>query len=128
MSSRAAVSPPAPQPVSTTSFASQDSPHEREVHKVGADDFREIVLKSKVPVVVDFYADWCGPCKRVAPLLDRFARERTDVRVVKVNIDHEKELARKYRVRSIPTVMLFESGDLVAQHTGLPEIQKALRR
>lgn len=86
------------------------------------------MLKSKVPVVVDFYADWCGPCKRVAPLLDRFARERTDVRVVKVNIDHEKELARKYRVRSIPTVMLFESGDLVAQHTGLPEIQKALRR
>lgn len=101
---------------------------QRGVEKVGAGQFRQLVLESDVPVVVDFYADWCGPCRRVTPLLDRFARHQADVRVVKVNIDDDKALARKYRVRSIPAVMVFQDGTLVARHTGLPSIRDALSR
>ncbi|MFW6171555.1 MAG: thioredoxin [Planctomycetota bacterium] len=96
------------------------------MHQLETEDFQTAVLESNVPVVVDFYADWCGPCKQVAPLLDEFAQERTGIRVVKVNIDHEQQLAREYRVKSIPTVMVFKKGDLVAEHTGLPKIRQAL--
>lgn len=119
---RATGTPPS-HAVATTGFESFE---QGKVHQVGTDDFQTAVLESNVPVVVDFYADWCGPCKQVAPLLDQFARERTGIRVVKVNIDHEQQLAREYRVKSIPTVMVFKKGDLVAEHTGLPKIRQAL--
>lgn len=98
------------------------------VHQVETEDFRAAVLESSVPVMVDFYADWCGPCKQVAPLLDQFARERTDMRVVKVNIDDQPRLAQKYRVKAVPTVMVFKKGTRVAEHMGLPKIRKALNR
>ncbi len=116
--------PPTPRP----SAASPAPLIYGSVDKVGADDFREVVLDSEVPVLVDFYADWCGPCKRLSPMLDQIARERTDVRVVKVNIDHDKQLAKKYGVSKIPTMIIFKDGNLVAQHTGLPNIQKVLER
>ncbi|HYY33841.1 MAG TPA: thioredoxin [Gaiellaceae bacterium] len=74
--------------------------------------FQEEVLDSEQPVLVDFWAEWCGPCHAVAPILDQIASERTDeLRLVKVNIDEEPELARRYGVMSIPTMILFAGGE-----------------
>jgi thioredoxin 1 len=98
------------------------------VEKIGADQFRRVVLESDVPVIVDFYADWCKPCKQLSPLLDQIAREQAGLRVVKVDIDADKALASKYRVQAIPTIMVFRDGKRIARHTGLPEIHKALAR
>ena len=103
-----------------------EPPKLRKVEKISTDQFQDVVLESEIPVIVDFYADWCVPCKAVAPLLDEVAREQTNLRVVKVNIDHDKELKSRYRIESIPTVMVFHEGKLLARHTGLPNIRKAL--
>lgn len=84
-----------------------------------AENFREIVLEADTPVLVDFYADWCGPCRLLAPVLEELAREKPDARVVKVNIDHAPELAQHYRVSSIPTVLVFKDGKPDAQLVGL---------
>lgn len=76
-------------------------------------NFKEDVLNQTLPVLVDFYADWCGPCKMVAPVLEELEQEYGDkIKVVKVNIDKEIELAREYRVATIPTMMVFENGEL----------------
>jgi thioredoxin 1 len=104
---------------------------DRSVEKINGSDFSELVLESEVPVIVDFYADWCGPCKRLSPILDQFARETPNVRVVKVNIDDSKKIAKKYRVRSVPTLMVFKEGAPVSHHTGLAnkaELAKLLKR
>jgi thioredoxin 1 len=85
------------------------------------------VLDSEVPVIVDFYAEWCGPCKKLAPTLDAFARETAAARVVKVNIDDSPRLARTYGVRSVPSLLVFDQGKVVARHVGLaskPELAK----
>ena len=74
--------------------------------------FEAEVLKSEKPVIVDFWAEWCGPCHAVAPILDKIVAERNDeVRLVKVNIDHEQGLAARYGVQSIPTMILFRDGE-----------------
>jgi thioredoxin len=75
--------------------------------------FEQEVLQSEGKVLVDFWADWCGPCHAVAPVLDRIADER-DLKLVKVNIDQEQELAMRYGVASIPLMILFEDGEPVA--------------
>lgn len=76
-------------------------------------NFKEDVLNQTLPVLVDFYADWCGPCKMVAPVLEELEKEYGDkIKIVKVNIDTEIELAREYRVATIPTMMVFENGEL----------------
>ena len=73
--------------------------------------FQQEVLDSERPVLVDFWAEWCGPCHAVAPILDQIAEERADqLRLVKVNIDEEPELAQRYGIMSIPTMILFEGG------------------
>jgi thioredoxin 1 len=79
--------------------------------------FEQEVLQSEGKVLVDFWADWCGPCHAVAPVLDRIAEER-DLKLVKVNIDQEQELAMRYGVASIPLMILFENGEPVAQVVG----------
>ena len=81
--------------------------------------FERDVLKSEQPVLVDFWAEWCGPCRMIGPIVDELARERHDtLRVVKVNIDHSPLTAQKLGIRSIPTLMLFQGGSLVAQRVG----------
>ena len=73
--------------------------------------FDQEVLQSETPVLVDFWAEWCGPCHAVSPVLDRIAEERNgEIKLVKVNIDEERELAEKYGIASIPTMILFRDG------------------
>jgi thioredoxin 1 len=78
-----------------------------------------MVLQSPAPVLVDFYADWCGPCRRLTPVLQQVARQTPTARVVKVNIDQSPDLARRYGVRSVPTMIVFRDGTAVAQRRGL---------
>jgi thioredoxin 1 len=81
--------------------------------------FESEVLQSDQAVIVDFWAEWCGPCRAVAPVLDKIAEERAgELRVVKVNIDEEPELAQRYGVMSIPTIVLFKAGEPAAAAIG----------
>jgi thioredoxin 1 len=91
----------------------------RSIEHVDDDNFDEKVLESDVPVLVDFYADWCGPCKMLAPVLTEFAREAPLAKVVKVNIDHSPDLASRYGIGAIPTLLVFKNGKATAQHMGL---------
>ena len=86
---------------------------------VKEDTFTQEVLESDKPVIVDFWAEWCGPCHAVAPVLDRIIEERGDeLKLVKVNIDEEQELAQRYGVASIPTMILFRDGAPAAAAIG----------
>ena len=81
--------------------------------------WQEEVISSDKPVIVDFWAEWCGPCHAVAPVLDRIAEERQDeLRLVKVNIDEEQGLAQRYGIASIPTIVLFKDGEPAAAAIG----------
>jgi thioredoxin 1 len=87
---------------------------------VSADSFDIAVLKSPVPVLVDFWATWCGPCKMIAPILDEIAREQAGkVRVAKVDVDQNQELAARYNIRGIPTMILFKDGEVKETIVGL---------
>lgn len=81
-------------------------------------NFDEKVLQSKVPVLVDFYADWCGPCRALAPALEEVARESAG-KVVKVNVDEAPLLANRYGVSAIPTLLVFKDGEVVGEHIGM---------
>mgnify|MGYP005802412695 FL=1 len=81
-------------------------------------NFQHEVLQSDKPVLLDFWAPWCGPCRAVVPIVEEIARERGDIKVGKVNVDEQPELARQFRVMSIPTLMVFRNGDLVRRGVG----------
>ena len=86
---------------------------------VNEGDFESTVLNSSVPVVVDFWATWCGPCKRIAPMLEAAASDLGDsVRITKVDVDQNRALAMKYGIQSIPTLLVFKDGQIAGKHIG----------
>ena len=86
--------------------------------KITKDNFQTEVLDAKGTVLVDFWASWCGPCKMIGPIIDQIADERNDVKVCKINVDDEPELAAKFRVMSIPTLIVFKDGQVATQSMG----------
>ena len=81
-------------------------------------NFEHEVLNSEKPVLLDFWAPWCGPCRMVVPIVDEIARENPDIKVVKVNVDEEHELARKFNVMSIPSLFVMKDGEVVNKAVG----------
>ena len=86
--------------------------------KVNSENFESEVLKSKKIVLIDFYADWCGPCQMLSPIVDQVASEHEDLKVVKINVDNEPMLAMQYQVQSIPTLITFKNGQPVNRQLG----------
>jgi thioredoxin 1 len=102
------------------------------VNEVNASNFDQVVLQSKLPVVVDFFATWCGPCRQLSPVLERLS---TDVDgkalVVKVNADSSMELAAQYNVSGLPTLLFFKDGAIVDRHAGLmslPDLKRTIEK
>jgi len=85
------------------------------------ENFEEEVLNAKKPVLVDFWATWCGPCQTMGPVVDELAQELTDVKVGKVNVDEQMALAREYKVMSIPTFLVFKDGKVAERTLGVQE-------
>lgn len=88
------------------------------------DNFEDEVIKSDKPVLVDFWATWCGPCKMQGPVLEKFAEEYENIKVGKVNVDDEPELADKFSIMSIPTLAYFENGELVKKEAGFKKLEE----
>ncbi len=88
------------------------------VVSINNNNFENEVLRSSKPVLVDFYADWCGPCRMVSPLVDQIANEHPEYKVVKVNVDEQPELASKFNVMSIPALFVVNNGQVVNKSVG----------
>ena len=99
------------------------------VIKLDESNFDREVTQDGKPVVVDFWAEWCGPCKMIAPLLDEVAREKGDaVKIAKVNVDENQSLSLKYNIRAIPALLFFKNGQLRDQVTGVTSKKDLLNR
>ena len=88
------------------------------VINISKDTFHEEVIASDKPVLLDFWASWCGPCRMVAPILEEIAAERPDIKVCKINVDEESALASQFRIMSIPTLLVLKNGEVTAQSVG----------
>ena len=89
------------------------------VNHINKTNFSAEVMGSEQPVLLDFWAPWCGPCKMLSPVLDQIAQERPDIKVCKVNVDEEMELARQFKIFSIPTLIVLQEGQQKSKMTGL---------
>ena len=94
--------------------------------KLTRDNFETEALNSTLPVLIDFYAEWCGPCRMLGPVIDEIAEEATNFKVGKVNIDEQPELATKYQVMSVPTLVVIKNGEVANRATGVTPKQKIL--
>ena len=91
-----------------------------DIKNLSLDNFDNEISSSKIPVLVDFWAEWCGPCKMLGPILEEISVDLKDkLQVVKVNLDENQDLAMKYSIRSIPTLLLFKGGELIDTKVGL---------
>ena len=88
------------------------------VVQITRENFMSEVTNSEKPVLLDFYADWCGPCRMVTPIVDEIASERSDIKVGKINVDNQPELAQQFRVMSIPTLVVLKDRKIVNQSVG----------
>lgn len=104
--------------------AGADVPGPGAIQHADESNFAELVLRTQGPVLVDFYADWCGPCKVQAPILDDFARQTPHVSVVKVDVDQAPGLAQEYEIRAIPSLRVFRDGQIVAEHAGVAKLDE----
>ena len=97
--------------------------------KAQKDDFKKEVLESKIPVLIDFNADWCGPCRMLTPILEEIAKEKSTVKFVSINVDENEELAKEYHIFSIPCLVLIKNGKEIERTVGLKskeELEKLL--
>ena len=91
---------------------------------VNKNNFNQEVLNSDKPVLMDFWAPWCGPCRMIVPLVEEIAKERSDIKIVKINVDEEQELAMQFGVMSIPTLVVMKDGKIINKATGaIPKAQ-----
>jgi len=102
-------------------FSPSASPKSAAADRISAEEFNQRVIQAPGTVIVDFYAEWCGPCKRLGPIVEEIARERPDVHVVKVNVDENPNLCQTYRIQSIPHLFLFRGGQVVPLPEGFQE-------
>ena len=91
------------------------------VLKLTGENFKEEVLSSDKTVLIDFYADWCGPCKMMSPIIDKIAEEKPEIKVGKINVDDNQELAMEYGVMSIPTILIIKNGQLQKSFVGVQD-------
>lgn len=96
------------------------------VIELNASNFESEVLQSEKPVLVDFWASWCGPCRMLSPVVDEIAEENPQVKVCKVNVDEQEELASRFGIMSIPTLLVFHNGELTEQSVGVKPKQAIL--
>lgn len=91
---------------------------------ITSETFEQEVLKSDKPVLLDFWADWCGPCKMLMPIIEDVAADMPDAKICKINVDEEPDLASKYKIMSIPTLMVVKSGEVVKTEVGVQSKSK----
>ena len=92
-----------------------------EVLKISADNFKKEVLEESKKVLIDFYADWCGPCKMLAPVIEAVAKENINTKVVKINVDEAQEIAMEYNIMSIPTLVVIKEGKEINRKVGFAD-------
>lgn len=96
------------------------------VLELNAENFEDEVIHAEKPVLIDFWASWCGPCRMLSPIVDELAEEHPEMKVCKVNVDEQEELAARFDIMSIPTLLVFRNGEQVAQSVGVQSKQAIL--